>query len=985
MAIEIGALTLAVGVDKGTVIQQLRQIDAAVEQSAKRGARANYSAAKEYREWWRDALRQREVNERRVFASQKAEIRAAASEFKKASAEMAAEDKKSETQNANYWMARRRYLRGYQSEFVRLLNERDRLEAASQNRQAAYFMAKMRRERAMSIAHSQALRMDAAMTEAAQRRAAAASAKAVRDAQANQRALQRQMAMASRTSAAGARAGGSLGPGLSTFGITGTLLGTAGLAQLVETANQMQVVQQRLDQVSRSTTETKLVFDTLAGASQRLRQPLGQMAELYSKLRQSNENVGLSANETLKVTEAFTAALRLSGATGQTAASALLQFGQAMAKGNLDGDEFRTIAENNSEVLLVLQREYGKTRAEILKMREEGQLTARMMADALIKEYDRLIDRATKLAPTLGQGATALKNSLLIILTNSTDAREAIEDLGKAMVNVADFLQGNGRLIIGLTGTATALWGVHRAITAINLALASGGLARLMTFLASPVGIGVAVLGGAATLKNLENENKQREKAAKLIEFQKKSEKELEFIINQKAISSSEMQRQYDEQIRKGVKASPDLMIQLHNQIQAEHEIIRLAQEALAIKKAQAAMATKEKPVEPPKPEETKKAKDTLDAYINSVIELLAAGKATEAEFDRLNQILLQQRQILASSADPIVKAQALDRIQRIMQGLQQFYFVNQTLTVTSDRVKVLADNFELLSDYMTVDDIQLVITYMKKLQEEIDELNVGTEEHLKKARELAELRKSLMDYVSIKGPKPDEKELTPQEERAKQLRDQLIETLRQAPEDVFIGFFDALGRQWADGSQKLGEQMRSIIGGLFSQIGQLMIRSAFNNIKWDAIWKVIKSGYGMLIAKMGGVTGVLGKFLTSIKAFLTNPLTAGPALVAIGAAMVAYGAKMGSLGRGGGADSGLIGTIGGLGVGGTQKPLIYTFGNQQNPFQGARSAAAAAGAVVVNATVIGPNDPQAQAQIAKLVDNAARRGLMNGSGMRTG
>lgn len=36
--------------------------------------------------------------------------------------------------------------------------------------------------------------------------------------------------------------------------------------------------------------------------------------------------------------------------------------------------------------------------------------------------------------------------------------------------------------------------------------------------------------------------------------------------------------------------------------------------------------------------------------------------------------------------------------------------------------------------------------------------------------------------------------------------------------------------------------------------------------------------------------------------------------------------------------------------------------------------------AVVVNATVIGPNDPRAQRDIAALIDNAARRGLTQGS-----
>jgi hypothetical protein len=37
-----------------------------------------------------------------------------------------------------------------------------------------------------------------------------------------------------------------------------------------------------------------------------------------------------------------------------------------------------------------------------------------------------------------------------------------------------------------------------------------------------------------------------------------------------------------------------------------------------------------------------------------------------------------------------------------------------------------------------------------------------------------------------------------------------------------------------------------------------------------------------------------------------------------------------------------------------------------------------------MNITIIGPNDPTAQRQIAALMDNANRRGLVQGSGVRT-
>ena len=145
-----------------------------------------------------------------------------------------------------------------------------------------------------------------------------------------------------------------------------------------------------------------------------------------------------------------------------------------------------------------------------------------------------------------------------------------------------------------------------------------------------------------------------------------------------------------------------------------------------------------------------------------------------------------------------------------------------------------------------------------------------------------------------------------------------------------------------------------------------------------DMLWPIIAKSFGTLMTKMGALTGVFGKFMTAIQAALSNPLTAGLALLAVGAALTLYGSKMGASASGGDA----VGTFGGLSARST--PIVYTFDN--------RSAGGVPGAAVtpqspitVHQTIIGPNDPQAQRQIAQLMDNAARRGLLTGSGMRTG
>lgn len=929
MAIEVGALTLAVGIDQGTVMQQLRNIDQAVARSAERGNKLNRLAATQYVSWWKDVLRQREADERRVSTEQAVLARRSAAEYaswwKSAIAERTAAEAGSERRSSDYWMARRRYLRGYQAEYTRLLVERDRMDAASERQNASFWMQRMRQERQLTLLHSQALRMDAARTAAQQKAASRAAATAAK--------------------AAKPPVGPKItGPSLSTVGITGTLAGTLAVAEIARAANEMQIVQQRLAQVSASGQEAAIAFDRLSAGAQKLRQPLGETVELYTKLRQSNANVQMSADETIKVTQAFSAALRISGATGQTAASAMLQFGQAMAKGKLDGDEFRTVAENASEVLRVLERNLGLSRAQLLQMREEGKLTSKMLADALLKDFDSLTDRATKLAPSLSQAGVALRNSMLMALTNTTSAREAIESLAKTISGLADFLSENGALIVNIGKLAVGLFAAKKAFDLLQAAHAAyvAFAATTMGPLTLIAGVFTAIATAIAYAnsvndKRIKQQNEEITQVKTLYEAEK---------IRQRIIKETVAQQQLVAKLKSGPVKSEILLPAEAKLAEKMAQLEKINQQMIALREmsskpvvSTANFVTAE--------EAAKKAAEALDEMIAALTALGSAHKATSAEVLRGIVLFERESKVFDDSTQSIERrAKAMQRM-KALEDAGMGGFAAKPMTAAEWKAA-------------TTDAEAAIDNYIEML------------------RKKAEIGKNIPLL-----PKPkdiEEPELDANTEMWVRLKENINQIFSEAPTEVFVSFFEGLGKQFAQGGNSLAETMRKTFGGIFSSVGQTAIRMGMNRL-----WKHIQSSFGSLFAKMGATTSVFGKLLTSLQSALLNPLVSGPALLAIGAAMVAYGAKMGAIGGGGSGGGDISGTIGGLNTGGGQKPLIYTFGNTQNPLSGARTAADRASGVTVNATIIGPNDPQAQSQIARLVDNAARRGLFNGSGMRTG
>ena len=78
---------------------------------------------------------------------------------------------------------------------------------------------------------------------------------------------------------------------------------------------------------------------------------LSETIQLYTRLSDPIKRLGGGMNEVIGVTNAFQKALQLGGVSAQEAASATLQFGQALGTGVLAGDEFKSLAEPTPRLL----------------------------------------------------------------------------------------------------------------------------------------------------------------------------------------------------------------------------------------------------------------------------------------------------------------------------------------------------------------------------------------------------------------------------------------------------------------------------------------------------------------------------------------------------------------------------------------------------------------------------------------------------------
>ena len=222
-------------------------------------------------------------------------------------------------------------------------------------------------------------------------------------------------------------------------------------------------------------------FGLLAKTAQATGSNLGGTIDLFSKLAQSSTFAGSSNEALAKITENFNKTLQISGASGAGAAAALYQFAQAMQKGTLNGDEFRTIMETNGYLMKVLEKQTGLTRTELISMASDGRLSAEIIGQALV-DADMIAQDYGKTIRTLPQAFENLNTSLTVAVKNF-DSMFGISD---ALVKVLDLMAKNVGIVIGVIG------GIAVAVAALLIPLIPAATA--MAVLTG----GAAVLGAAA-------------------------------------------------------------------------------------------------------------------------------------------------------------------------------------------------------------------------------------------------------------------------------------------------------------------------------------------------------------------------------------------------------------------------------------------------------------------------------------------------------
>jgi tape measure domain-containing protein len=290
----------------------------------------------------------------------------------------------------------------------------------------------------------------------------------------------------------------------------------SGVGAIVDVVDTFTTLTNRLKQVADESNTVGESWTRLMGIANNSYSTIESTVDLYFRVAQAYKAWGESAEEAYKFTDLFQKAAILSGSSMQTTAQAVYQFSQALNKGKLDGDEFRSVLEGLPYVATLLQKELGVTRSELYQMSAAGEISLDKIKRAFENAAKTIQGDWANVTPTIAMALNVLRNEWINFIgevQTSTGVFSLVAYLIIGIANNFDLLAiALAPVVISLgflagrLGIGLVVLGFKELTTALGLATAAQWLFNAAVAMNPYVLIGAAILAMVAGIIYFRNE-----------------------------------------------------------------------------------------------------------------------------------------------------------------------------------------------------------------------------------------------------------------------------------------------------------------------------------------------------------------------------------------------------------------------------------------------------------------------------------------------
>ena len=207
----------------------------------------------------------------------------------------------------------------------------------------------------------------------------------------------------------------AIGTGLSSIagqlgGIGGMFAAAFSASAIRQTADEVMNLDGRLRSVTSSDRERLQIEDKLYEQAQNSRTSWQGQETMFYKIAKASNRYGYSLDDAARMTDIVSKALVVGGASAQEAEATILQLGQALSSGVLQGDELHSLDENASGLMQHIAEQLGVNIGDLKKMGAAGELTSQTIMNAILKSGGAIDDEFGKMPMTIGQSFQQISN-----------------------------------------------------------------------------------------------------------------------------------------------------------------------------------------------------------------------------------------------------------------------------------------------------------------------------------------------------------------------------------------------------------------------------------------------------------------------------------------------------------------------------------------------------------------------------------------------
>lgn len=182
------------------------------------------------------------------------------------------------------------------------------------------------------------------------------------------------------------------------------------IGHVFDAAQEFASIQARLGLIVGEQGNVAALNKEIYESARRSRTEYASMAETVATLSQSAHDAFPDPKEAVDFAEKINKVMAIGGTTGENKKNAMIQLTQGLASGQLQGDEFRSIAENAPMIENIIAKTMGVSRGELKKLASEGKVTAEVIKKAMIENADDIEEAYRKMPHTFADWATDIKS-----------------------------------------------------------------------------------------------------------------------------------------------------------------------------------------------------------------------------------------------------------------------------------------------------------------------------------------------------------------------------------------------------------------------------------------------------------------------------------------------------------------------------------------------------------------------------------------------